>query len=189
MKLEDIATVKVGVNITRLKEEEYRSLDTYSFDDLIEDLNGLFLDSKVRIESEKEINESNHLSQMGELIFSFVSSKASIVSETNAGKLINQNFAKLIIDHEELDHRYLCYILNESHEIKKQMAISMQGSTVRKLTPITLKELEIKLPSIEKQRIIGKAYLSIKKRHALAKKQAELEEKLYLEILKKLDQS
>ena len=38
------------------------------------------------------------------------------------------------------------------------MAISMQGSTVPKLTPAILKELEIKLPSIEKQRTIGKAY-------------------------------
>lgn len=189
MKLEDIVAVKVGVNISRLKEEEYQSLDAYSYDDLTEDLNGLFLDSKVRIESDNAINKTNHLSQPGELIFSFVSSKAGIVSGKNKGKLINQNFAKLIIEHEQLDHCYLCYILNESHEIKRQMAISMQGSTVRKLTPITLKELELNLPSIELQQTIGKAYLSIKKRHALAKKQAEVEEKLYLEILKKLDQS
>jgi|SRR5690625_171932 len=189
MKLEDIVTVKVGANISRLKDEEYQSVDTYSYDDLIEDLNGLFLDSKTEIDSENPLNESTHLSQCGELIFSFVSSKASIVSEKNASKIINQNFAKLFIDHEQLDPRYLCYILNESHEIKRQMAISMQGSTVRKLTPLTLKGLEIKLPSIAKQHTIGKAYLSIKKHHALAKKQAELEEKLYFEVLKKIDQS
>ena len=189
MKLEDIVSVKVGINVSRLKEQDH-VLEIYSYDDLIDDLNGFYLDWNVTtVRNKYESNEGNHLSQPGELIFSFVSSKAGIVSGKNKGKIINQNFAKLIIEHEHLDHRYLCYILNESHEIKKQMAISMQGSTVRKLTPITLKELEIKLPSIEKQRIIGKAYLSIKKRHALAKKQAELEEKLYLEILKKLDQS
>lgn len=39
------------------------------------------------------------------------------------------------------------------------MAVSMQGSTVLILTPAILKELEIKLPSIKKQRTIGKAYL------------------------------
>jgi len=64
----------------------------------------------------------------------------------------------------------------------------MQGSAVPKLTPAILKELEIKLPSIEKQRIIGKAYFCLRKRQALAKKQAELEEKLFLEVLKQLDQ-
>lgn len=68
------------------------------------------------------------------------------------------------------------------------MAISMQGSTVPKLTPAILKELEIKLPGIEKQRTIGNAYFFMRKSKALAKKQAELEEQLYLEVLKQLDQ-
>lgn len=68
------------------------------------------------------------------------------------------------------------------------MAISMQGSFVPKLTPAILKEFEIKLPTIEKQRTIGNVYFTYKKHHALVKKQAELEEKLYLEILNQLDQ-
>lgn len=64
----------------------------------------------------------------------------------------------------------------------------MQGSTVPKLTPATLKELEIGLPSFEKQRTICKAYFILRKHQALAKNQAELKEQLYLEVLKQLDQ-
>lgn len=189
MKLEDIVTVKVGKNISRINEKQGLVLETYTFENLIDDLDSLSPDSNTSNDSVDSIERDNHLSKPGEVVFSFVSSKASIVSDVNKGKIINQNFAKLVIEHNQLDHRYLCYALNESHAMKKQMAISMQGSTVRKLTPAILKSLTMKLPSIEKQERIGEAYLKLKKRQALARKQADLEEEFYLEVLKKIDQS
>ena len=117
-----------------------------------------------------------------------MSSKAGIVSKMNQGKIINQNFAKLIINHNYLDSKYLCFVLNESYSMKKQIAISMQGTNVPKLTPSILKDLEIEVPSMEKQKKIGKAYFILRKRQALAKKQLDLEEQLCLEVLKKLEQ-
>ncbi|RKL65084.1 restriction endonuclease subunit S [Salipaludibacillus neizhouensis] len=188
MKLEDIITVKIGRNLSRGKGKNDLTLVVYSYEDLMNDLDGSFLDSKASSYSGNSNHRDGYLSRSGDVIFSFVSSKAGIVSDLNQGKIINQNFAKLTIEHDHLDRNYLCYTLNESYSIKKQMAISMQGSIVPKLTPAILKKLEINLPSIEKQRTIGKAYLSLRKRQALAKKEAQLEEKLYLEILKQLDQ-
>ncbi|WP_281975008.1 restriction endonuclease subunit S [Halobacillus litoralis] len=186
MKLEDIVTVKVGRNLSRGNELHNQS--SYTYEDLTNDLDGLFLNSKASISNGNASDKENHLSRVGEVVFSFVSSKAAIVSDVNEEKIINQNFAKLIIEHKHLDHSYLCYALNESHSMKKQMAISMQGSTVRKLTPAILKSLEMKLPSMEKQQTIGKAYLNLKKRQALAKKQADLEERFFLEVLKRIEQ-
>ncbi|MDM5335739.1 restriction endonuclease subunit S [Fictibacillus enclensis] len=186
MKLEDVVTVKIGRNLSRGIEKNDLTLIAYSYEDLIHDLDGLFLESKTRINNHENQNDG-YLSSAGEVVFSFVSSKSGIVSDLNQGKILNQNFAKLIIEHDELDSSYLCYALNESYSIKKQMAISMQGSTIPKLSPAILKELEIKLPTIDKQKTIGKAYLYLRKQQALAKKQAELEKHLYLEILKKLD--
>lgn len=188
MKLEDIVTVKIGRNLSRGNEKNDLTLVSYSYEDLINDLDGTYLDSKASSYSVNSNHKDGYLSSAGDVVFSFVSSKAGLVSYLNQGKIINQNFAKLIIENDYLDSRYLCYALNESYSIKKQMAISMQGSTVPKLTPAILKELEIKLPSIEKQRTIGKAYFILRKRQALGKKQAELEEQLYLEVLKQLDQ-
>ncbi|MDW7614299.1 restriction endonuclease subunit S [Peribacillus simplex] len=187
MRLEDIVTVKIGRNLSRGNEKNDLTLVAYSYEDLIHDLDGLFLDSKTSFSKDLNHNDG-YLSSAGEVVFSFVSSKAGIVSDLNQGKVINQNFAKLIIGYDDLDSSYLCYVLNESYSMKKQMAISMQGSTVPKLTPSILKELEIKLPTLEKQRMIGKAYFFLRKRQALAKKQAELEEQLYLEVLKQLEQ-
>lgn len=188
MKLEDIVTVKIGRNLSRGNEKNDLTLVSYSYEDLMNDLDGLFLDSQTSSDRGISNHKDSYLSSAGDVVFSFVSSKAGIVSDLNQGKIINQNFAKLIIEHDHLDRCYLCYALNESYSMKKQMAVSMQGSTVPKLTPAILKELEIKLPSMEKQRIIGKAYFFWRKRQALAKKQAELEEKLYLEVLKQMDQ-
>lgn len=189
MKLDDIVTVRIGKNLSRGNEKNNLTLIAYSYEDLINDLDGLFLKSQV---SNSFIGKANHnddyLCSVGDVVFSFVSSKAGIVSDSNQGKIINQNFAKLIIEHDYLDSRYLCYVLNEAYSIKKQMAISMQGSIVPRINPTILKQLEIKLPSIEKQRMIGRAYFIFRKRLALAKKQAELEEHLFLEVLKKLDQ-
>ncbi|KYD00430.1 restriction endonuclease subunit S [Bacillus atrophaeus] len=184
MRLEEIVTVKIGRNLSRGHERNDPTLVAYTYEDLINDLDGSFLDSPCAGPKDQE----SYLSSAGDVVFSFVSSKAGIVSDLNHGKIINQNFAKLMIEHHELDRRYLCYALNESHTMKKQMAISMQGSTVPKLTPAILKELEIDLPSMEKQRTIGQAYFCLRKRQALVKKQAELEEQLYLEALKRLDQ-
>ncbi|WP_040977794.1 restriction endonuclease subunit S [Oceanobacillus jeddahense] len=189
MKLEDIVTVKVGRNLSRENEIYNQSLNIYTYEDLTDDLNGFFLDLQESISNGNTNYKDNHLSRVGEVVFSFVSSKAALVSDVNKGKVINQNFAKLIIKYKQLDCSYLCYVLNESNYMKKQMSISMQGSTVRKLTPAILKSLELKLPTIEKQEMIGKAYLKLKKRQALAKKQADLEEQLYLEVLKQLEQS
>lgn len=189
MKLEEIVTVKIGRNLSRGNEKNDLTLVAYAYEDLINDLDGSFLDSQAGSNSGNSNHKDGYLCSAGDVVFSFVSSKAGIVSDLNQGKIINQNFAKLIIEHDYLDRRYLCYALNESSSMKKQMAISMQGSTVPKLTPAILKELQIKLPSMEKQRIIGKAYFFLRKRQALAKKQMELEEQLYLEVLKQLDQS
>ncbi|WP_273836282.1 restriction endonuclease subunit S [Guptibacillus sedimenti] len=187
MKLEDVVTVKIGRNLSRGNEKNNLNVVAYSYEDLIKDLDGSFLDSKANEYSGYSNHENGYLSHAGEVVFSFVSSRAGIVSDFTQGKIINQNFAKLIIEHDELDSSYLCYALNESYSMKKQMAISMQGSTVPKLTPSILKELEIKLPTLEKQQTIGRAYFFLRKQQALAKKQAKLEEQLYLEILRKLD--
>ncbi|MGC9933807.1 restriction endonuclease subunit S [Priestia aryabhattai] len=188
MKLEDIVTVRIGRNLSRGNERNDLTLVAYSYEDLMDDLDGSFLDSQTNSYSGNSNHKNSYLSSTGDVVFSFVSSKAGIVSDLSQGKIINQNFAKLVITYDQLDSSYLCYALNESSSMKKQMAISMQGSTVPKLTPAILKELKITLPSIEKQQTIGKAYFYLRKRQALAKKQAKFEEQLYLEVLRQLDQ-
>ncbi|UIN49280.1 restriction endonuclease subunit S [Bacillus safensis] len=188
MKLEQIITIKMGKNQSRKNEHDYTDLSTYSYEDLMKDLDGAYLDSIVNEKESTLLTVDPYLTTVCDVVFSFVSSVAGIVSIETQGKVMNQNFAKLIIDTDKLDKHYLCYVLNESQFMKKQMAVSMQGSTVPKLTPGIFRGLEVHLPSIEKQQVIGKAYFHFRKRQALMKKQAKLEEQLFLEVLKQHDQ-
>ncbi|MGN7313398.1 restriction endonuclease subunit S [Alkalicoccobacillus gibsonii] len=189
MKIEEVVNVKIGTNLSRMNDTNKSNLLTYTYDDLSEDLDRQYLDSNFETNTLQNFNESNYgyVSNFGDLVFSFVSSKAAIVSIKNQGKILTQNFAKLVIDHDQLDSSYLCYILNESRSIEKQLAISMQGSTVRKLTPSILKELEITIPKLQKQKLIGEYYLNLKKQQALSREQAKLEEQLHLEVLRRLE--
>ncbi|AKC67018.1 hypothetical protein BV454_03580 [Bacillus altitudinis] len=188
MKLEQIITIKMGKNQSRKNEHDYADLSTYSYEDLMKDLDGAYLDSIVNEKESIVLTVDPYLTTVCDVVFSFVSSVAGIVSIETQGKVMNQNFAKLIIDTDKLDKHYLCYVLNESQFMKKQMAVSMQGSTVPKLTPGIFRGLEVRLPSIEKQKMIGRAYFHFRKRQALMKKQAKLEEQLFLEVLKQHDQ-
>ncbi|VXB79567.1 restriction endonuclease subunit S [Bacillus altitudinis] len=188
MKLEQIITIKMGKNQSRKNEYDYADLSTYSYEDLMKDLDGAYLDSIVNEKESTLLTVDPYLTTVCDVVFSFVSSVAGIVSIETQGKVMNQNFAKLIIDTDKLDKHYLCYVLNESQFMKKQMAVSMQGSTVPKLTPGIFRGLEVRLPSIEKQKMIGRAYFHFRKRQALMKKQAKLEEQLFLEVLKQHDQ-
>ncbi|EMI12621.1 restriction endonuclease subunit S [Bacillus altitudinis] len=188
MKLEQIITIKMGKNQSRKNEHDYADLSTYSYEDLMKDLDGAYLDSIVNEKESTLLTVDPYLTTVCDVVFSFVSSVAGIVSIETQGKVMNQNFAKLIIDTDKLDKHYLCYVLNESQFMKKQMAVSMQGSTVPKLTPGIFRGLEVPLPSIEKQKMIGRAYFHFRKRQALMKKQAKLEEQLFLEVLKQHDQ-
>lgn len=188
MRLDEIVSVRIGRNLSRMKEQNDLALSSYSYEDLMCDLTGTLSEGAQLILEGSRNNDDNYTIKAGDVVFSFVSSIASIVSEVNSGKIINQNFAKLIIDGIEVDDRYLCYALNESTKMKKQMAVSMQGSAIPKLTPSILKNLELELPNLEKQRVIGEGYFTLMKRQALVKKQTELEGQLYLEVLKRLDQ-
>src|SRR5690606_26897148 len=106
----------------------------------------------------KRYSQSNHLTQTGDIVISFVGTKATVVTEGNKGKLLNQNFAKIIVEESLIDPYYFCYVLNESHQVRKQKFMLMQGTNLPKMTPSILKDLRIHLPQLHKQSLIGRAY-------------------------------
>ncbi|AHA09485.1 Type I restriction-modification system specificity subunit [Bacillus toyonensis BCT-7112] len=113
MKFEDIVTVRIGRNLSRGNERSNLTLVAYSFENLTNDLDGSSLDSQANSYSGNSKHKYSYLSGARNAIFSFVSSKAGMVSELNKEKIINQNFTKLIIEHNYTHSSYLCYILNE----------------------------------------------------------------------------
>lgn len=189
MKLKSIVTIKTGKNFSRNKSE-HEEVTPYTYDDLIQDLSEFAPYKKndevfqvVESNDNEKSDEANYVVSSGDVVFSFVSSTAGIISKHSEGKVLNQNFAKLIIEDQQLDPRYLCYCLNQSVHLKKQMVVEMQGSTLPRLTPSSLRKLDIPIVNISKQQIIGQAYFSLLKRQYLSKQKEKKEEEFIFALL------
>lgn len=185
MKLSEVIEIKLGMNLSRHKEKA--ELKIYSNDDLLADLNGLSHSSVYSRHPVIMDKQMTHCVDKGDIVYSFINSIAGLVSSHNSGKIINQNFARIVVDSEKLDSSYLCYLLNDNVEIEKQKALLMQGSTLRKLSPASIRNFDVALPDLDKQRVIGILYLDWLKRQALAKKQLELEESIFMNFLDKMN--
>lgn len=76
-------------------------------------------------------------------------------------------------------------MINENTDIKKQLHIGKQGSSVVKCTVRQITDLQLPdFPSLEKQKIIGCLYFNQLKLAALEKRLADSETKLVLQKLK-----
>lgn len=186
MKFEKVVQINVGQNISRFKGKQSERSGIYTNEDLIGDLQEGLRNLATKADTSLSQKDKYQLFP-GDILYSFVSSKAGIVSNKNTGKLFNQNFAKLTLLSDEIDSKYICYVLNESVSIKKQMAILMQGSVVPKLTPAILREINIKLPNKDTQSVIGTIYFNLNRYQYLTELETDLNRRMYLEMLKKLD--
>lgn len=153
----------------------------YSQTDLSDDLVGIVSPDNEN----KQIRTSDKVNTLcaQDVIFSLTSGTASMVREVHKNYLYTQNYVKLD-PKDNIDSKYLVYLLNEDKTIRKQLMMGLQGSQVLKYTMKQLKELEIpKPPSIEKQKRIGDVYFKQLRLQALRKRVAESETVILLKRL------
>jgi len=185
MKLKDVVQIESGKNSSRVKDAD-KNIETYTYEDMVDDM-GKYAAYKETIKSEtvkhKDDDNDSVMISSGDVVFSFVSSTAGIVSEVNQGKTLNQNFAKLIFDVEQIDPRYLCYCLNKSLDVQKQIAGFMEGITLRRIKPSHLKEIKLPIVDFTNQKNIGHSYFALLKRTYLQEEHMKQEEMYVLSLL------
>ena len=109
----------------------------------------------------------------GEVVFSLISGRASIVRRTHEGFLLTQNYVT-IVPSKTINPHYLVYLLNESPQIRRQLRVGLQGSQVLKYTIRQLKFLSLAaLPTMHKQELIGSLYFDQLHLTALKHRSAE----------------
>lgn len=154
--------VKLNVGSPQFRIEESMSqvapvYKFYSQTDLEDDLKGVI----TKGQENKQIRTLDNVTTLneGNVIFSLVSGFAAIVRSKHNGYLFTQNYVVLETSNE-LDRAFLVYLLNEDKIIARQLRMGLQGSMVLKYTVKQIRELKLpKLPSIEKQQLIGNIYL------------------------------
>lgn len=167
--------------ITEVFDEKTPLFTYYSQIDLIDDLVGII--SKNANNKQVRTNDKVNTLCKGDVVFSLITGIVSMVRKEHHGYIYTQNYVKLLPSHY-IDSEFLVYLINENKIIKKQLMVGLQGSEVLKYTLRQLKELEIhKIPSIDKQKIIGQVYFNQLRLEALRNRVAELETKIILDRL------
>lgn len=184
-RLDGIVKFVSGSPQFRIKEvlDDKAPLYTYyGQQDIENDLVGIYSNCSDR----KQVRTFDRVNILchGDVVFSLISGKSAIVGAKHQGYLYTQNYINLLVD-ENINPKYLVYLLNEDVFIKKQFQIGLQGSQVLKYTLKQLKEVELPdLPAIEKQQMIGEVYFNQLRLEALRNRAENLQTTIVLEKLK-----
>lgn len=187
MKLSELLELVSGTPQFRIVEVSNPKAPVFTYytqTDLNDDLVGI-ISSNV---DNKQVRTNDKVSTLssGDVLFSLITGKATIVGKEHEGYLYTQNYVKLLHG-EKIDSKFLVYLMNESKAIRKQLMLGLQGSLVLKYTLTQLRDLEIKkIPSIDKQKIIGQVYFNQLRLKALRNRVAELESKIKLAELEEV---
>ncbi len=86
--------------------------------------------------------------------------RCSPLSDVSAKKIISLNYLILELDKDKILDWYFSYQFNHSEAIKSQIARYQQGTMtgIRKINKVIVLDLDIKVPSIEKQRQFADLY-------------------------------
>ncbi|MBB1062300.1 restriction endonuclease subunit S [Limosilactobacillus fastidiosus] len=163
MKLKEVSRIESGKNVNRLNKNklanQYTSLDAE---------NDFYLMGK-------ETEQCSNIIAF-DLYPKIGNSSARVISEENSSKIIlNQKMCKIIVDGTIASAYYICYLLNEDESVKKQKNSFLQGSFIERLQPSILSNLEIQLPSLKEQRLMGKIYVKSIYNNYLKKKLSDME--------------
>lgn len=189
MKLSKLVELVSGTPQFRIVEVSNPKAPVFTYytqTDLNDDLVGI-ISSDV---DNKQVRTNDKVSTLstGDVLFSLITGKTTIVRKEHEGYLYTQNYVKLL-HAEDIDSKFLVYLMNESKAIRKQLMLGLQGSLVLKYTLTQLRDLEIKkIPSIDKQKIIGQVYFNQLRLKALRNRVTELEAKIRLAELEEVSE-
>lgn len=163
MRIEEIAHVSAGTLVSRLKEDaqgktfylydQYaHAKDQTKYLDYEHDYKPVTIsDTKNLVFVERE-----------DLIVNLSSCEAAYPGDEHIGFILPYNYCKIKLVHDGVRFvapNYIRSWFNESPEAKKQLHLITQGaSLVKKLSLQQIKQLEITLPDVERQHLIGKIY-------------------------------
>lgn len=158
MILGDLCNFESGIIVSRVSEESsdltqmYHLYENDQFDN-----NPLLMNNETssnRIFTEKDVPTLRE----NDVVINLYRAKAMKVHNFYSNYIINANFVKIDINTTLLDKAYFLYWFNESLESKKQLIQDVQGTFMRKTTISQLKEMQIILPDLDVQRLIGGIY-------------------------------
>ena len=186
-KIYEISEISQGSILTRIKaiaggiKKEAVTMQELSFYNNTSDekgeINEVMVDY-IRI-------ENAYFTEEGDVLVGLSSGKAMVIEKSNSNKLVLSNFFRIRInDKNEIDPFYLCWLLNENKDIKRSVISLTQGTSRVSILPLAfIKELEVKILPIEKQKKIGQVYDLERRRIRLRREKEKMSQLVHNELL------
>lgn len=122
--------------------------------------------------------------QVGDVVISTIHLLATIVTESNAGKILTYHYTKVEFINDELDKYYFVYLFNHHTDFQRQKKAETVGNSLHFIRARQLYDFYIPIIPIEKQKYIGQAYYQMMKLKRDLSTYTELLEKATLTIIK-----
>lgn len=164
-KLSNLSEISLGTILTRVKPKSelqpVKQISTISMQEL-SNICGKDDSSFDEIISKIDIEKVDKclLTKENDIVIGLSSQMAMVITKKRANCLLLSNFCLVRInDTNLLDPYYFAWLFNENSIMKHQLTSIMQGqSYVKMITLDVIRDLELDLPSINKQILIGKIY-------------------------------
>ncbi|MGE7771913.1 restriction endonuclease subunit S [Viridibacillus arvi] len=184
MKLRECAEVTQGVftnriEISKLNEDsiQVQLVTLKEFNHLLGTDYRISQEKDRSIYVKKEKLKQDVLTDPESLVLHTLTQKVVWFPPAYRGLLLTNNFMKISFS-TEVDVHFMEWLFNEHPSIQKQIALFTEGSIIASLKLSNVKEIELVIPSIEKQRKIGRIAQLKKKKSALLKEKDTLEQVL-----------
>ncbi|MCM3567554.1 restriction endonuclease subunit S [Neobacillus mesonae] len=192
MKLYQIAQLTQGAFANRLETfsdnietSKVKPLSLKEFNETLGLAYRISNEKNVEIAVPKEKLVPQLLTDTVSLILHTHTQKVALLPEKYSGLLLTNNFIKIELT-SDVDAAFFEWYFNEHPSIQKQLSVLSEGTVISLLKLSNLKDLEIDLPPIQKQIIIGKIAQLKKRRELLMDEKRELQQ---IYIQQKLIQS
>lgn len=162
-KINQLADISQGSILTRIKAQDNNGIcsEALTMQELSYYCNQSDdLATVNEVVVDKNRYENCLYSQTGDVLVGLSSGNAMVIEKERAGKLVLSNFAVIRIkDKKKLDPYYLCWMINENNDVKRQLLPLYQKTSRVVVIPIsTFKDIEIECCPIDKQVKIGRTY-------------------------------
>ncbi|MGQ8946482.1 restriction endonuclease subunit S [Bacillus altitudinis] len=186
MKLYQIAQFTQGAFANRLEAfsddietSKVKPLSLKEFNETLGLAYRISNEKNVEITVPKEKLVPQLLTDTVSLILHTHTQKIALLPEKYSGLLLTNNFIKIKLT-SDVDAAFFEWYFNEHPSIQKQLSVLSEGTVISLLKLSHLKDLEIDLPPIQKQIIIGKIAQLKKRKELLMTEKRELEQ-LYIQ--------
>lgn len=182
MKLSELCTVKSGFQGRPSEGKTYKQI---KLKDVTKE--GIILFDQLTEFEAQNVNERFFLKK-NDIIFKAkcAENSAALIEEDLADTVATSHFLVLTVNNvNQVDPAYLAMYLN-SDFAQSYFKINAQGVTVPMIRLSTLEELDVKLPTIEKQREVAKAYQLLKDERAVMEQLIQNREKQFKAYLQNL---